>query len=149
MLHARIVQPPAIGARLRDVDETSIALIPQAKLIRVRDFLAVVAPHEWDAVRALRALQATWSGDFIQADLAQHRPTLCDPEHAREHQVARNDATATFQFASARQDRQMSLRSRASSTSLRRPQQVSILWRTGCATFVIHAATRCWSVSGR
>jgi CO/xanthine dehydrogenase Mo-binding subunit len=28
--------------------------------VRIKDFLAVVAPREWDAVRALRALRATW-----------------------------------------------------------------------------------------
>jgi len=61
MWHARIVRPPAIGARLLDIDTTSIAQIPQARIVRLRDFLAVVAPREWDAVRALRAVKATWS----------------------------------------------------------------------------------------
>ena len=35
--------------------------IPDARVVRIRDFLAVVAPREWDAVRALRALKASWS----------------------------------------------------------------------------------------
>ena len=61
MWHARVVRPPAIGAQLREVDAHSIAHIPQAQVVRIRDFLAVVAPREWDAVRALRALKATWS----------------------------------------------------------------------------------------
>jgi CO/xanthine dehydrogenase Mo-binding subunit len=61
MLHARIVRPPAIGAQLRDFDATSLTHIPQAQVVRIRDFLAVVAPREWDAVRALRALKASWS----------------------------------------------------------------------------------------
>jgi nicotinate dehydrogenase subunit B len=61
MLHARIIRPPAIGARLLDFDAASIAPIPGARVVRVRDFLAVVAPREWDAVRALRALKASWS----------------------------------------------------------------------------------------
>jgi nicotinate dehydrogenase subunit B len=61
MLHARVVRPPSIGALLRDVDATSIAQIPQAQVVRIRDFLAVVAPREWDAVRALRALKTSWS----------------------------------------------------------------------------------------
>ncbi len=61
MVHARIVRPPAIGAHLREVDAVSIAHIPQAQIVRIRDFLAVVAPREWDAVRALRAVKATWS----------------------------------------------------------------------------------------
>ena len=61
MLHARVVRPPAIGAHLVDVDASSIADIPGARLVRIRDFLAVAAPREWDAVRALRELKATWS----------------------------------------------------------------------------------------
>jgi nicotinate dehydrogenase subunit B len=61
MLHARVVRPPAIGAHLIDVDAASIADIPAAQVVRIEDFLAVVAPREWDAVRALRALKATWS----------------------------------------------------------------------------------------
>jgi nicotinate dehydrogenase subunit B len=61
MLHARIVRPPAIGAHLVDVDSSSLAAIPEARLVRIRDFLAVFAPREWDAVRAMRALRTTWS----------------------------------------------------------------------------------------
>ena len=61
MLHARVVRPPQIGARLIDVDAGSIAHIPGAEVVRNKDFLAVVAPREWDAVRALRSLKASWS----------------------------------------------------------------------------------------
>jgi len=61
MLHARVIRAPAIGAKLQDVDAASIAQIPGARLVRVKDFLAVVAPREWDAVRAMRALRANWS----------------------------------------------------------------------------------------
>ncbi len=51
MLHARVVRPPQIGARLIDVDAASIADIPGAEVVRIKDFLAVVAPREWDSVR--------------------------------------------------------------------------------------------------
>ncbi len=61
MLHARVVRPPQIGARLIDVDAASIADIPGAEVVRIKDFLAVIAPREWDSVRALRALKASWS----------------------------------------------------------------------------------------
>ena len=61
MLHARVVRPPQIGARLIDVDAASIADIPGAEVVRIKDFLAVIAPREWDSVRALRALRASWS----------------------------------------------------------------------------------------
>src|SRR6185503_15006836 len=57
MLHARVVRPkgqPAYGsgAKVIAVDESSIASIPGAKVLRRGDFLAVAAPREWDAVKA-------------------------------------------------------------------------------------------------
>lgn len=61
MWHARVVRPPAIGAKLLDVETSSLAGIPQAQPVRIGDFLAVAAPREWDAVRALRVLKARWS----------------------------------------------------------------------------------------
>ena len=61
MVHARVIRPPAIGARLISVDEGSIKDLPGAKAVRIKDFLAVVAEDEWTAVRASRTLNATWS----------------------------------------------------------------------------------------
>ena len=60
MLHARVIRPPKIGAGLTSVDETSIAAIAGARIVRIKDFLAVVAPREWDAVRAMDAIKASW-----------------------------------------------------------------------------------------
>jgi nicotinate dehydrogenase subunit B len=61
MLHARVIRPAAVGAKLVSVDEGSIKDIPGAKVVRVKDLLAVVAEDEWNAVRASRALRAQWS----------------------------------------------------------------------------------------
>jgi CO/xanthine dehydrogenase Mo-binding subunit len=61
MLHGRIIRPPAIGAELRSVDEASVAHLPGVKVVRIKDFLAVVAEDEWTCVRAMRALKAQWS----------------------------------------------------------------------------------------
>jgi nicotinate dehydrogenase subunit B len=43
------------------VDESSIAEIPDARVVRLESFLAVVAPDEWAAIRAARDLKATWT----------------------------------------------------------------------------------------
>jgi nicotinate dehydrogenase subunit B len=64
MLHGRIVRPRGqgaygTGARPIAVDQSSIANIP-ARVLRKGDFIGVVAEHEWDAVRAARALKVTW-----------------------------------------------------------------------------------------
>jgi len=65
MQHARIVRPRGqarygAGARIVSVDATSIAHIPGVAIIRRNDFLGVVAPVEWDAVRAAQALRVEW-----------------------------------------------------------------------------------------
>ena len=73
MLHARVIRPAAVGATLVSVDESSIKEIPGAKVVRVKDLLAVVADDEWNAIRASHALRAQWSewtGLPVQADLA-------------------------------------------------------------------------------
>jgi CO/xanthine dehydrogenase Mo-binding subunit len=61
MLHGRVIRPPAIGAKLLSVDESSIRAIPDARVVRIESFLGVVAKTEWAAIRAARELKATWS----------------------------------------------------------------------------------------
>ncbi len=61
MLHARVIRPASVGAKLIEVDESSIRGIPGARVVRIADFLGVVAEDEWDAVSAARALKARWS----------------------------------------------------------------------------------------
>ncbi len=62
MLHGRVVRPPAIGAVLRSVDESSVRDIKGlVKVVRMNNFLGVVAETEWAAIKASRALKATWS----------------------------------------------------------------------------------------
>jgi CO/xanthine dehydrogenase Mo-binding subunit len=60
MLHGRVIRPTAIGAALASVDEASVKDIPGVRVVRVKNFLAVVATDEWAAVRAARTLKATW-----------------------------------------------------------------------------------------
>ncbi|HLH98952.1 MAG TPA: molybdopterin cofactor-binding domain-containing protein [Xanthobacteraceae bacterium] len=61
MAHARIIRPRIAGAVPVTVDEQSIADIAGAKVVRIKDFLAVVAEKEWNAVKASQALKVTWS----------------------------------------------------------------------------------------
>jgi nicotinate dehydrogenase subunit B len=61
MLHARVIRPPAIGAALLSVDEASLHGIPDVRVVRIQNFLAVVAKDEWAALRASRELKAQWS----------------------------------------------------------------------------------------
>jgi CO/xanthine dehydrogenase Mo-binding subunit len=85
MLHARVVRPPAIGATLESVDEASIKAIKGARVVRQGSFLAVVAESEWTAVKAARALKATWS----KWDGLPEPSKLW--EHVRATKVAKDD----------------------------------------------------------
>ncbi len=76
MLHARMVRPPVAGAVPVSVEEASIAHIPDARVVHIKDLLAVVAPKEWNAVRALRALKATWS---------ESAPNFPDHDHVHDY----------------------------------------------------------------
>jgi nicotinate dehydrogenase subunit B len=61
MLHGRPIRPPAVGAKLLEVDEASIKQIPGARVVRIENFLGVVAEDEWAAARAAQELKARWS----------------------------------------------------------------------------------------
>ncbi len=61
MLHGRTIRPPVAGSVPTAVDEASIKHIKGAKVVWEKGFLAVAAPREWDAIKASRALKATWS----------------------------------------------------------------------------------------
>jgi nicotinate dehydrogenase subunit B len=61
MLHARMIRPQVAGAVPVKVDESSIAQIAGARVVWIKDLLAVVAEKEWNAVKAAQALKVTWS----------------------------------------------------------------------------------------
>ena len=61
MLHARMIRPEIAGAVPVSVEEQSIKDIPGARIVWIKDLLAVAAPKEWNAVRAARALKVSWS----------------------------------------------------------------------------------------
>jgi CO/xanthine dehydrogenase Mo-binding subunit len=92
MLHARVIRPPAHGATLQSVDESSIAGIPSARVVRTQSFLAVLAEREWDAVRAAAALKTQWgAGTGL-------------PEHAREFEALRSGPVVRDQDVAKRGD---------------------------------------------
>ncbi|MGE5540218.1 MAG: molybdopterin cofactor-binding domain-containing protein [Gemmatimonas sp.] len=59
MVHARVIRPPVAGATPVSVDAASIKGTG-AKVVRVKDFVAVVADREWDAIRAAQNLKVQW-----------------------------------------------------------------------------------------
>jgi nicotinate dehydrogenase subunit B len=68
MLHGRLVRPRGQGAygdgtapAILSVDESSIAHIPGAKVVKRANFLGVVAPKEYDAIQAAAQLKVKWA----------------------------------------------------------------------------------------
>ena len=67
MLHGRIIWPRGQGAHAISnptvvaIDEASIKGIPGVQIVRRGNLVGVVAPREWDAIRAARQLKVTWA----------------------------------------------------------------------------------------
>jgi nicotinate dehydrogenase subunit B len=97
MLHGRVLRPPSIGAKLISVDESSIRNIPDVRVIRMENFLAVLAKDEWAAVRAAGELKAAWTdwqGLPGSEDLTRHvRESAVDHDEAL---VSRGDPAAAL-----------------------------------------------------
>ncbi len=62
MLHGRVVRPPAVGAALAGVDESSVRALPGlVKVVVHKNFVGVVCEKPWQAIQAARALKTTWT----------------------------------------------------------------------------------------
>jgi nicotinate dehydrogenase subunit B len=104
MLHARVIRPPRAACSVRAVNEASIKGIPGARVVRERDFVAVVAPREWDAVRAARELKVDW---HYNAEAFPTMDRLHDHIRAakavkREEPVKHGDVDAALKMAAVR-----------------------------------------------
>lgn len=61
MVHGRVIHPPVAGSVPVSIDEASVKDIAGVQIVHEKGFLAVVAPREYDAVKAMRQLKVTWS----------------------------------------------------------------------------------------
>ncbi|MBV8427874.1 MAG: xanthine dehydrogenase family protein molybdopterin-binding subunit [Hyphomicrobiales bacterium] len=103
MLHGRIIRPPAVDAKLVSIDESSIAHIPGVRVVRIENFLGVVAEDEWDAVRASRALEANWeTRDTLVGDEGLRQSMRAGPFESDEVLMKKGDARSTLASASDR-----------------------------------------------
>ena len=104
MLHARVIRPRAIGATLAEVDEASIAGIPGARVVRIANFLAVVAEREWNAIRAGRALRVRWTGGGGLPGSDRVHATLRNEAVERDEQlIKQGDSRAALGAAASAQ----------------------------------------------
>ncbi len=102
MLHGRVLRPPAVGARVLSVDESTVGRLPGVRVVRRNDFIGVVGDDEWSVVRGARELKVQWSeGTPLVThegvvDWARRGPFL-----AHETLVDRGDATRLAALADA------------------------------------------------
>jgi nicotinate dehydrogenase subunit B len=112
MLHGRVVRPPAVGATLLSVDETSVRSLPgNVKVVRIANFLGVVADTEWAAIKAAQTLAATWSDvgnlpdeaqlfDYVRATPVSHEVVTSNVGDAPDALAqAGRRLSATYDFA--------------------------------------------------
>ena len=96
MLHGRVVRPPAIGAALVRVEPSSAnGITGVVKVVRIGNFLGVVAETEWAAIKAAQKLRATWSAWEGLPEM----DTLY--EHVRGTPIARDEVTQNLGDAPA------------------------------------------------
>jgi nicotinate dehydrogenase subunit B len=76
MVHGRVVRPPAVGAAVASVDESSVRDMPGlVKVVVKKNFVGVVAEKPWQAIQAANKLSVTWTagtGLPKQSDFPQH-----------------------------------------------------------------------------
>ncbi len=76
MLHGQVVRPPAVGATVISVDESSVSEMPGVVKVVVRkNFVGVVAQKPWQAIQAANKLKVHWSAGTelpAQANYYEH-----------------------------------------------------------------------------
>jgi nicotinate dehydrogenase subunit B len=101
MLHARMIHPPAVGAQLKDWNDTACRKIPgYVRAVRKKNFLAVVATDEWSAIRASTTISATWS------------PWTGLPDESRLFEYVRNSNVARNEVLQSAGDTSEALKAR-------------------------------------
>ena len=104
MMHARVIRPPRAACSVRGVDESSIKGVRGARVVREKDFVAVVAPKEWDAVRAARMLKVDWhfEANAFPAMDGLHEHIRSAKVVKREEPVKRGDVEAALKTSGVR-----------------------------------------------
>ena len=101
MLHARVVRPRGqtaygAGARVLAIDDSALATIPGARVLRRGDFVGVVAPGEWDAVRAAQILKVTWEQPAALPDTAALHESMRSTTTIDNVVLERGDVAVAF-----------------------------------------------------
>ena len=104
MVYARLLRPPAHGAKLLDLDASGIAAVEGAALVRDGDLVAVVHATPDGAERAIHAVKADWDVRKLDLDhdsIHDHLVRAAPPAESVAHggDLAAGRATATTRAA--------------------------------------------------
>ena len=96
MLHGRVVRPPAVGATLISVDESSVKGMPGVvKVVTRKNFVGVVAEKPWQAIQAAEKLKVSWtpgSGLPKQSEFYEYLRTAALARHKIAGRLERHPA---------------------------------------------------------
>ncbi|HZT62926.1 MAG TPA: molybdopterin cofactor-binding domain-containing protein, partial [Burkholderiales bacterium] len=102
MLHARVIRPTRAACTVASGDEGSIRKVKGARVVRDKEFVAVLAGREWDAVRASQMLKVNWNhakeAPFPEM-AALHDHIRKAPVAKREEPVKKGDLASAFKTA--------------------------------------------------
>ena len=77
MLHGRPIRPPAFGAKLIALDESSVNDVPGlVKVVVKGNFVGVVCEREEQAIRAARNLKVAWEGSQLLPPMSELHAAL-------------------------------------------------------------------------
>jgi CO/xanthine dehydrogenase Mo-binding subunit len=102
MLHARIVRPKTLGSKLVSAGEVDEATFPNARVIVEGNLVGVVAPTEWEAIRASQQVAAAtrwteWKALPGSASLHAHlRKVDWDSTPVTKSDKSRGDAAVSL-----------------------------------------------------
>jgi nicotinate dehydrogenase subunit B len=96
MLHARVVRPSDVGAKLISLDDADVR---DARVVRVGDFVAVVAEREEAVIRGARSLRVTWSEAAALPAMESLHESLRHEQATVRVAMASGDAEAAIQRA--------------------------------------------------
>jgi nicotinate dehydrogenase subunit B len=99
MWHGRVVRPTGVHSKLIGIGSFDPP-VPSAKVLTQGDFVGVIAPTEWDAIRAQSALQVAWSDWSGLPDMADIQSVIRATPPA-ETRTIKDDGTFGDAFSSA------------------------------------------------
>jgi nicotinate dehydrogenase subunit B len=115
MLHGRVVRPPYagvdagefVGTSLLHVDESSVQHIPGlAAVVRIADFVGVVAEREENAIRAAAQLKVSWKKTLTLPDLKGIETALRNNPSTPRTLIEKGDVETAFKGAARPMERQ-------------------------------------------